>query len=322
MILPILVRTNYPLMRKILFTLLALAGLQLYSIAQEIKLSDNKFKIDKKTIAQVNKKKQGFLKEPDFDLVDASEKLLIHCEVRQFKPPIYPLDKQDDMGWYVFQIPELSDSIQMRVKSLYGEVNVPLFGAKDETFAKFYYKLNLVNADGSLNRQALDQFRTQYPENLSEYFRKIGEAQELCLKGIKTRVSRDTASGVIVKETKRAEIDPGKISVIEYEIYQGGVLLGKVEAKGHPKVVADESAEYDYSPGIMNLGKDYGVINYQFTNSNGCLMAIYLTEERQLFTYKDGIKTSKGIVLNKSQPSKRFEFIGAIASYLVRARYL
>ena len=97
-------------------------------------------------------------KKDNFNLVNASGASLISCEVKRYSAKLYTTGTTADMStWYVFKFPELGDSAQMASGSLYKEVNVPLFGPKDETFAKLYFKLGLVNADGTLNKEAAHQ---------------------------------------------------------------------------------------------------------------------------------------------------------------------
>ncbi len=282
--------------------------------AQELKLNDNKFKIEKAVVATVEKKKDNF------NLVNASGTSLISCEVKRYSAKLYTTGTTSDMStWYVFKFPELGDSAQMASGSLYKEVNVPLFGPKDETFAKLYFKLGLVNADGTLNKEAAQKFREKFNQNITEEYAKKEAMETMCKEGLKEIVKRDTKKEVTVKEVSRTDIEAGKLVQITYEISQDNVVLGTVEVKGHPNTLKDESAEYDYHSGIASLDKNTGTADYEFKNSKGCLFAMYITPERNLFTYKDWVRTPTGKVIGKNQVKSRQAFITLIATYLVNS---
>lgn len=303
-------------MKKLSIVILASVFISQFSAAQDLKQSDNKLKLDKAVVAQVEKKKGNFT------LTDASGKSLIFCEQKSYNAKLYRTGTTADLNmWYVFHVPELSDSIQLKSESLYKEVNVPLFGPKDETFAKLYFKLGFVTKEGTLNLDAIKKFREKYNQNITQEMAAKEAEETMCTEGMKEIVKRDIKKDVVIKEIKRGEVYPSIIA-IEYEIRQDDVLLGTVEVKAHPKALEDELAEYEYSEGIVNLGKDYGVAEYKYKNSKGCLFAVYITTEKNLFTYKDYARAPGRKIAGKTPVKTRVDFITVLANHLVKQGYL
>ncbi len=302
------------------FLLFVTLFVSIVSLAQEFKADDNKIKLDKATVFEVEKKKQGFMKEAKFDLMTADGKTVASAQQRFFHPQLYG----QSVNWFHFEFPSFNDSLQLSHKQLSEYVSVGMLGMKDDAYAKFYVKVGLVNSDGTLNAEKFAALKAQYADDISAKTAKQQAEETACLKSITELTPRDKKNALEVKEIKREEPQPGKLSVITYEITQGGVVIGTVTAAGHPSKLNDEKAEIDFEGGIMSLDNEASPFTYEFKTASGCLFARYNPTEKTLFTWKDRQpKTLKTMVGKKINDMKmRIELINEMAVYLEKNLFL
>jgi hypothetical protein len=305
-------------MRKKLICFSAAALFLCAASAQELKLDDNKFKLEKNTIAKVEKKKMGFLQSPEFHLVDAKDNILARAVTKFLK---------DSAGlsvasWHAVYF-GASDSIELEYSQLVEEVGSKLFGGSmDETWAKLFFKKQIVNNDGTLNPGSVKSLQAKFSTNLSKTNLDKYNAMMLCRKSLANLPKRSREQAAVVNETGRTEVSAGTVR-INYALEQGGTALGTVEATGSQEKAKDELAELEHMPGIVSLDREGALLSYEFKTNAGCVLATFNASEKTFTTEKDKLVHSFGKVAKNAKDIKtRKELIASMTAYLIEKGYL
>ncbi len=293
------------------------------SFAQELKASSEAIKLDKETVAKVEKITPVKFGLSTFNLVGKNGEQL--ASLTQTKYNTLP----SGLGefYYTIKFDAYNDSVQMFYEDFYNVQHIPLFGMKDETFAKFVVKANLVTKEGAINKDGFDALKTKYSQNLAAKFSAkpaAAAAATGCATSLAQVIARDKTKPVVVTESKREETIAGKEMEITFEVKQADVLIATVVAVGHPRAARDERSEVDYAPGIVSLDGDEAPLNYTFKNSTNCTAATYSASGKKLTTTKDNSAKSLSTVLAKGSGDiqSRTALIQAQAAFLVSNSYL
>lgn len=304
-------------MRKKLICFSAAALFLCAASAQELKLDDTKFKLEKNVIAKVEKKKMGFLQDPEFRLVDAKDQMLARMITKHVK---------DSSGLNIFTWNAVyfgaSDSVELEYKQLTEEVGSKLFGGMDESWAKLFFKKHLVNNNGTLNMDSVKNLQAKYSANLSKLNREKYDAMVVCRKSLADLPKRSREQAAVVNEKGRTELAAGTVK-INYGMEQGGVALGTVEATGSLEKAKDELAELEHMPGIASLDKEGALLSYEFKTNAGCTIATFNAQEKTFTTEKDkAVHTFGKVARNAKDIKTRKELIASMTAYLIEKGYL
>ena len=302
------------------FLLFLLSGITLSAFSQELRVDDDELKVDKDVVAKIEKVKTNIPSQPLFNLVNQAGQLMASSKEYLYLPKPGAIAE----SWYSISFPALNDSVQLTYDDFKTIQKIPLFGMKGETYAKFYFKANLVNKDGTVNKDAFTELKKKFPDDLKAKFAaKATEAAKAAQSFTQLPV-RDKAQPVVITEIKREETTKGKVMEITYEIKQGGVLIGTAVASGHPSTAKDDRAEVDYAPGIVSLDGEDAPLNYDIKNTAGASAATYSGTGRKITTAKDNVSKSINTLIGKrsNEVQTRIDMIKETANYLVVGGYM
>jgi hypothetical protein len=290
------------------------------SFCQELKVDNELIKLDKEIVAKVEKIKDSKYAIPRFNLVNNSGKLL--ATMTEYTYNVKPGTLGETLYSLVFT--SLNDSLQLSYEAFTKIQRIPLFGMKEETYAKFLFKNNLVNKDGTISKDAFVELKSKFPENLMAKLASQAIDKDKSTKALAELTPRDKTKPVLVTEIKKEETTPGKVVEITYEIKQGDVVIGTAIATGHPSAAKDKRAEIDYAPGIVSLDGDDAPLNYNFKNVGGYSAATYAATRRTITTVKDNVAKSMLVIIGKreNEVQTRLDLIKEGAIYLVNNGYL
>lgn len=287
--------------------------------AQEKKVTYKKEKllVNDTVICIVDKKKKGFL-EYDYLIANLEEKQLGKLEIVNIDMPV-----SGSTAYYALTFEGSSDLIQFNSSEFKQFSTGKLLVNTAETLAQIIGKYNLVS-NNSISNEAVVELKKEFATNWGETYKTQLEKEKSCLQVIKGAAKSDVA---VVPQVSLLRVDSVSkfTSVMIYEIKQNGVLVGVIKAKGSPKSVKEDDAEYDYSPGMMDLNfKSGGPMNYEIEDAGGCIVGRYIAEERMLGTWKDAVQTKSTDIkkYNKEGVKSRLAFMQAFANFLVQKRYL
>lgn len=294
---------------------MAIAGT---SAAQTVNLKKDKVYVNDQPVCIINKKKNGFLQAASYELKSLDEKTVAVLDLRTVLAT-----QQTTYSWYLLRFPELNDSVEMETKALASHSKGGgLFVKTDEALAGLVAKYSLFE-NGAFSSTGLSRLKNDYSASVrAGYMERIAKEQ-VCNTAIFGRAKSDSLKVSAVTITLVKIDTAGKNVQALYSIRQGDRELGTIAAAGQLKSFRSESAEYDFSSGIMSLDGEMPM-DYVVLSPEGCTIAQYTGTEKTLVTAKDRV-AHPFRTIRKFHPEElhtRVEFMDGIGKLLVTYRYL
>jgi hypothetical protein len=303
-------------MHKKLLILFILLPVIAFSQGPSVNVKKEKLYIDDNPICIIDKKKKGLLGNPSFEIKTLDEKPL---GVMQYMSVTLPISGV--VSWYKLTLEGVSDSVQFSIPGDFKNFNKSTFMQYDEALGKIIATYELVK-NNSANGEGLGKLKKEYAADYARTYSEQAEKEKYCQGQLTAPAKSDAAKTVTVVHTGTIEATK-YTTVITYDITQDGQKIGSIVAKGSPKGAKQEDAEYDYSPGLLDLD-GASPLDYEILTADGCVIARYLGTEKKMGTWKDRVEIKTGDLkkYNKNGVKSRLDYMTAIANYLVTKRYL
>jgi hypothetical protein len=303
-------------MRKIMFLTLSM-GLLMTASAQEkkVSLSKGKVMVDDTPICIIEKKKKSTFTPASFQLKSLDEKPIGFLQYNALQSPI-----SGQLAWYKLTFDGIEDSVQFMEKDI-EQFSKAVFIQYDGVLAKIIANYNLVK-DNAVDKEAFQKLKQDFTNDYSKINSEKFEKETYCMKALQSPATSDPAAEATVVFVSSTDVTK-HTTVLKYDVMQNGKKIGSIEATGSPKGAKEEDAEYDYSPGMLDLD-GASPLNYEFTNAEGCIIARYIGEQKAIGTWKDRVTLKSGDIkkYKKDGVSSRLHYMQAMVNYLVAKRYL
>lgn len=284
-----------------------------------VKVKKDQVYVNDSAVCRIEKKKKGFLEPvPDFfvSTLDKQPVAVFAHQSAGTRPDGEP------NTWFRVTFAGAPDTVEIETKQFYAFHKNALLPKGEEALAGIIAKYGFFQ-NGAFSPEGAARFKKDYPVAIgSTYLARVAH-ERACIASFNEPVKSD-AKQLDAVTVQLLQVDTiGRDVRVTYRVQQGETQLGTIIGEGTLKSFRSESAEFDFSGGIMNLDGETPLA-FEVLNNGGCAVARYTGSEKSLTTPKDKVAYRYSSI-KKYGPGNfttRVEYLQAMAKLLVAGRYL